>query len=279
MNTPEPAYTIDELMSVCIARQVVDGEVLAQGINTPLVMAGYILAKLTHAPDVVFASAIAQGITPDWSPLSILHAEADWLQLALMHAGFAAATADLLPRYHPKEFFRPAQVDASGNTNNISLGSDTDRPRLRLPGSGGIPDVTTASDRVYLYVPRHSRLVFVESVDVISGLGHTPQRKRGSGPRYLISDLGQFDWHNGAMRLLTHHPGVSVERIRQKTGFALQTAVDLQPTQPPSYEELRLLREVIDPYRIRKLETLAGSARKAHLRAIIAAEQQRRLNG
>lgn len=272
MNDAGTGYTIDELMSVCIARQVIDGEVLAQGINTPLVMAGFILAKLTHTPHVTFASAIAQGITPEWAPLSIIHAEADWLQLALMHAGFAVATADLLPRYNPKEFFRPAQIDAVGNTNNIAIGRDPAHPRLRLPGSGGIPDVTTYSDHVYLYVPRHSRLVFVEQVDVISGLGHVPHRIRGSGPRYLVSDLGQFDWHEGRMRLTSYHLGVEVERIQKKTGFALALSPNLHETPEPTREELRLLREVIDPLGVRKLETMGGAARKQHLRAIIKAE-------
>ncbi|MEQ9030041.1 MAG: hypothetical protein RLP44_15125, partial [Aggregatilineales bacterium] len=154
------SHTIDELISVCISRQVINGEVVAQGINTPLVMAGLILAKCTHAPDIRFASAIGQGICEDWAPLSITRTEEMWLGKALMHVGFAVATADLLPNYNPKEFFRPAQVDARGNFNNIAFGKNYQKPRLRLPGSGGIPDVSTYSDHVYLYVPRHSRVTF-----------------------------------------------------------------------------------------------------------------------
>ncbi|HRL11281.1 MAG TPA: hypothetical protein PKX07_05345, partial [Aggregatilineales bacterium] len=63
----EAPYTVDEIMSVCIARQVVDGEIVAQGINTPLVMAGLILAKLTHAPRLTFATAIGQAIVSEWA--------------------------------------------------------------------------------------------------------------------------------------------------------------------------------------------------------------------
>lgn len=137
-------FTPDEWMSVCISRQVEDGEVLAQGINTPLVMAGYILAKLTHAPNVQFASAIAQGICQTWSALSITYAEDFWLKESLMNVGFAVATADLLPTYTPKEFFRPAQIDSHGNFNNIAF-----KDKLRLPGAGGIPDVTTHATPVY----------------------------------------------------------------------------------------------------------------------------------
>lgn len=269
-------FTIDELLNVCIARQVTDGEVLAQGINTPLVMAGFILAKLTHSPNVRFASAIGQSICEGWSPLSVGHAEDMWLSKGLLHVGFAVAAAELLPKYHPKEFFRPAQIDPYGNTNNIAFGRDVRKlgakPRMRLPGSGGIPDVTTYSDRVHFYVPRHSPVVFVEKVDVVSGVGHFPGRVRGSGPVYLVSDLGQFDWLHGRMRLTHLHPGVTLEQVRKKTGFTLDDAPDLKVTEPPSSEELRLLREVIDPLNVRKLEMLGGSARKDLLREILRQE-------
>jgi len=261
-------YTVDELIAVCISRQVVDGEVLAQGINTPLVLAGFILAQCTHAPNVRFASAIGQSMCREWGTLGVGRIEDIWLGKALMHVGFVSAAADLLPKYNPKEFFRPAQVDAQGNFNNVAI----KRPRMRLPGTGGIPDVTPTSDHIYLYVPRHSRVVFVETVDYVSGMGHTAQRQRGSGPRYLVSDLGEFDWHNGHMRLIRHFPGVSIEHIHKKTGFALDIATDTTETSPPSEEELRLLRDVIDPLGVRRLETLGGSARKELLRQILQAE-------
>jgi acyl CoA:acetate/3-ketoacid CoA transferase beta subunit len=261
-------FSIDELMCVCISRQVEDGEVLAQGLNTPLVMAGFILAKLTHAPHVRFASAIGQSIAQDWGAMSIARVEDVWLRLGLLHVSFVTAAADLLPKYKPKEFFRPAQIDAAGNFNNIAL----THPRMRLPGSGGIPDVTTFSDRVYLYVPRHSKVTFVERIDFVSGLGHTSSRRRGAGPRYLITDLGQFDWENGRMRLTHVHPGVSVEQIQKKTGFELDISGDLRETPPPTDHELGLLREKIDPLGVRRLETLGGAARKALLREILTRE-------
>ncbi|MBZ0298353.1 MAG: hypothetical protein K8J31_01375 [Anaerolineae bacterium] len=265
-------FTIDELISVCISRQVVDGEVLAQGINTPLVMAGFILAQCTHAPNVRFASAIGQSICQEWAPLGVGRIEDLWLGKSLLHVGFATAAADLLPGYNPKEFFHPAQVDPQGNFNNIAFGKDYHHPRLRLPGSGGIPDVTPYSDHIYLYVPRHSRVTFVEQVDFVSGLGHVPQRRRGRGVNYLISDLGQFDWGQGRMRLTSYHPDVSREYIQRKTGFDLEIAPDIHETPPPTSEEIRLLREDIDPLGVRKLEMLGGSARKDLLRAILARE-------
>jgi acyl CoA:acetate/3-ketoacid CoA transferase beta subunit len=178
----------------------------------------------------------------------------------------------LLPTIHIKEFFRPAQMDARGNFNNVAIGSDYAHPLMRLPGSGGIPDVTPLSDKVYVYVPRHSRAVFVEQVDFVSGLGHSERLSTGRGPRYLISDLGQFDFANGRLRLTSLHPGVSLEKVQKKTGFALEIAPDLSETRPPSAHELQLLREKIDPLGIRRLETLSGGARKRVLREILEKE-------
>lgn len=265
-------YTVDELMSVCIARRIQNADVAAQGMATPLVVAGYILAKLTHAPDLRFASAIGQGICQDWAPLGLARAEELWLDKALKTAGFISIAADVLPRLHPIEFLRPAQIDAQGNFNNVAIGKNYQRPRMRLPGTAGIPDVSVVYGNMHLYVPRHSRAVFVPQVDFVSGLGYDPQRKNGHGPVYLVSNLGTFDWLDGRMRLTTYHPGVSVDRIQTKTGFELKIAADIGETVPPTADELRLLREVIDPLGMRKLETLGGVARRKLLREILAQE-------
>ncbi|HEC23640.1 MAG TPA: hypothetical protein ENI95_12075 [Chloroflexi bacterium] len=271
---PQPAddYTVDELISVCIARQLEDGEIVAQGLATPLVVAGYLLAKLTHAPNLRFASAIGQAICEDWAPLGLATIEKLWLGKALIGGGFVRAATEILPRFAPKEFFRPAQIDAQGNFNNIAIGKDYRKPYMRLPGTGGIPDVTTFSEHVYIYVPRHSKVTFVERVDFVSGLGHSPERRRGAGPRYCITDLGQFDWANGRMRLISYHRGVEPRRIQRRTGFELEIAPDVHETPPPTEEEVRLLREEIDPLGIRRLEMLGGTARKELIRTILERE-------
>jgi acyl CoA:acetate/3-ketoacid CoA transferase beta subunit len=274
MPAADPAtdYTIDELLAVCIARQVQDYDLLGQGLATPLVAAGYILAQHTHAPHVCFASAIGQGLVEEWAPLGLARAEELWIGRALTHASFITLVADAMRAFSLKEFFRPGQVDSQGNFNNIAFGKNYDRPRLRLPGTGGIPDVSIHSDHIYMYVPRHSRAVFVRQLDFLSGMGHHPARKRGQGPVYLISDLGQFDWPDGHMRLTTCHRGVPIETIQAKTGFELVLAPDVPETPPPTVEEVRLLREEIDPLGVRLLETLAGTARRDHLRQILAHE-------
>ena len=90
----------------------------------------------------------------------------------------------------------------------------------------------------------------------------------------LISDLGQFDWHDGRMRLTSLHPGVDIKRVQRKTGFHLDIAPDLRETEPPDADDLQLLRHEIDPLGTRKLETLPGAARKALLREILRKEAE-----
>ena len=266
-------FTSDEIMVTCMARQIEDGEVVAQGIATPLVASAYLLARKTHAPNLYFASAIGQSICRHPAPLSISNIESLWLDRAITGVGFVRAAADVLPILRPKEFFRPGQIDMHGNFNNIAFGSDYAQPRLRLPGTGGIPDVTTFLDDIYLYVPRHSKVTFVKQLDFLSGLGYHPSRTHGSGPRYLVSDLGQFDFANGCMRLTSCHPGVSLKKIQAKTNFHLEIAPDLQETIPPTKDELRILRDEVDPLGIRRLELLSGSSRRQFLHEILSRER------
>ena len=270
--------TPDEWIVICISRQIENHEVVAQGLATPLVAAGYLLALKTHAPNMYFTSAIGQGIGREPAPLSIANIERLCLDRALTNTGFVMAAADVLPRLKPKEFFRPGQVDKFGNFNNIAFGKDyindgRNHPRLRLPGSGGIPDVTTFISDICMYVPRHSRVTFVEQLDVCSGMGFSPARKHGRGPIFLVSDLGQFDFKNERMRLVSYHPGTSISQIEKRTGFKLEISPDCDATLPPSKEELELLRNEIDPLGIRRLELLSGSPRKQLLREILAQEE------
>src|SRR5512143_3000972 len=206
-------YTVDELISARIARQIVDGDLIGQGIATPLVMAGVLLANLTHAPEVWLASAVGGALCREWSPLGLAHIEKSWLDHGVLLFSFTDITCSLLPRLNVKEFFRPAPVDAHGNFNNVYIGGDYARPHMRLPGSGGIPDVTTFDNHAMLYVPRHSRAVFVEQIDFISGLGHVSTRSAGRGPQYCITNRGQFDYAHGRMRLTSYHPGQSIDKI------------------------------------------------------------------
>jgi len=270
--------TADEIMVVCMARHIVDGEIVAQGLATPLVTAAYLLARETHAPHLYFTSAIGQGICRKPAPMSITNIERLWLDRSLTSVGFVRAAADILPSLKPKEFFRPAQVDPFGNFNNIAIGNhyledSKHKARLRLPGTGGIPDVTTFINDIYLYVPHHSKITFVEKLDVCSGMGHSPKRSVGQGTRALISNLGEFDFHDGRMRLISYHPGVDIHDIQKHTGFPLAISPELQETPLPTSTEIDILRNQIDPLGIRKLELLSGSERKHLLEEILEREK------
>lgn len=267
-------YTPDEIIAVCISRRIRDGEFVAQGLATPMVAAGFLLAKLTHAPNLDLVSAIGQAMCQSWAPLGVATIEDLWIRLGIMTVGFVEAACDFLPHYQPKEFFRPGQVDACGNFNNVFIGGSPEHPNLRLPGVGGIPDVTAYSDTVQLYVPRHGRHTFVEKLDIVSGLGHGPTRVAGKGAEYLVSDLGQFDFEpeTGRMRLMSLHEGVPLRRLIAKTGFELILPEKICETEPPTEAELRLLREQIDPLGVRTLETLSGARRRRRLREILAQE-------
>jgi glutaconate CoA-transferase subunit B len=266
--------TPEEMMIVSISRQIEDGELVVQGLATPLVAAAFMLARKTHAPNLYFASAIGQSLCREPAPLGLATIESLWLDRSMKDIGFVSVAADFLPSIKPKEYFRPAQVDPNGNFNNIAFGDNYRKPRMRLPGTGGIPDVTTFIDRIYLYVPRHSRLTFVEKLDFKSGLGYDPARTQGSGPCGLVSDLGVFDFHNGRMRLLSFHPGATIERIMAKTGFEVDAAPQVHQTPLPDSEELRILREEVDPLGIRRLELLSGASRKLLIKEILELEQK-----
>ncbi len=266
--------TPDEFIVVCMARQIKDGDLVAQGIATPLVAAAYLLARKTHAPNLYFSSAIGQGICRHPAPLSLSQVERLWLDRSLVNIGFARAVSEVLPNLHPMEFFRPAQIDPHGNINNIAFGKDIHHPRLRLPGTGGIPDVTTFLNEIMYYVPRHSRVTFVPQLDFCAGLGHNSARKHGRGPRYLVTNLGQFDFASGWMRITTVHPGETIEKIQAHTGFPLEVSPGIMETPLPTEAEINYLRKEIDPLNIRRLEMLSGSSRRELLHQIINLENQ-----
>lgn len=274
------AVTAAEQMVVCMARLVEDGEVVAHGIATPLVGSALILAKRTHAPEAYFACAVGNSLTFRPGKVSLTHPEEHTLGGCLMAWGFADAACSILPWHRPKEFFRPAQVDAGGNFNNVCLG-DYAKPRVRLPGCGGIADVTNYSPRIYLYVPRHTRDAFPERIDFRSGIGFPPEggaagRWPGStspGPRLVITDRCVMDFADGRLRIASLHAGQTLASVRENTGFALPAVEPTPQTLPPTAEELRLLREEIDPHGLRDLELLGTRDRLFRIYSLVAAGQ------
>jgi len=177
------------------------------------------------------------------------------------------------------EFFRPAQIDQYGNTNNICIG-DYSKPKIRLPGCAGIADFSMFYSRgQFLYTPRHDIRTFVpsEKLFFVSGVGFQngkPSICGGAGPQCMITNLAYltFDDETKRMTVATVHPGVNIEDVKNSTGFELLVSKNLKETIPPSLKEVRLLREKVDPLGIRKLEVLSGKERMALLNEIIEEE-------
>ncbi|MEU6704052.1 CoA-transferase subunit beta [Streptomyces wuyuanensis] len=142
-----------------------------------------------------------------------------------------------------------SQLDRYGN-QNISCIGDWSRPARQLLGVRGAP-VNTLNNPVSYWVPRHSPRVFVEKVDMVSGVGYD----RAAGARFhriprVVTDLGVLDFEtpDRSMRLVSLHPGVTVDEVREATGFPLHSGGGRVPyTREPTAGELRLIRDVLDP--------------------------------
>ncbi|MGW1749702.1 CoA-transferase subunit beta [Streptomyces sp. NPDC002092] len=208
-----------------------NGEVLASPMGL-IPSIGARLARLTFSPDLLLTDGEATLVRPDGTPEG-------WLpyrqHLALVSGG----------RRHV--MMGASQIDRFGN-QNISCIGDWKRPTRQLLGVRGAP-VNTLNNPTSYWVPRHSRRVFVEKVDMVCGVGYD----RAAGARYhripcVVSDLGVFDFAtpDHSMRLASLHPGVTVEQVRKATGFDLTVPDEVPPTREPTAEELRLIREVID---------------------------------
>jgi glutaconate CoA-transferase subunit B len=151
-------------------------------------------------------------------------------------------------------FLGGAQIDRFGNLNTTVIGP-YDRPKVRLPGSGGACEIAIHARRI-LVIMRQARRSFVDELDFRTSPGHSGDPAHdaargwwGSGPTSVVTDLGTygFDEATGEMTLLTLHPGVGLDDVRANMGWEPRVADDLGETPPPSPEELRLIREELDP--------------------------------
>ncbi|GEB55829.1 CoA-transferase subunit beta [Streptomyces gardneri] len=230
------------------------GEILASPMGT-VPMIGARLARLTFSPDLLLTDgeALLIGDVPAiGAPPRVVEGWLPYRQhLALVTTG----------RRHV--MMGASQIDRYGN-QNISCIGDWALPKRQLLGVRGAP-VNTLNNPTSYWVPKHSSRVFVERVDMVSGVGY--DRAAAAGPsatRYhripeVVSDLGVFDFDtpDRSMRLRSLHPGVTVEQVTAATGFALTVPDDVPYTREPTAEELRLIREEIDPKGLREREVPA----------------------
>lgn len=234
--------TPTEQMIVAAARALVGVETVFVGVGMPNVACN--LARMTVSPELelVYESGV-YGARPARLPLSIGDP-------TLVSGGTAAvAMADLFGLYlqggHIEvAFLGGAQVDRFGNLNTTVIG-DYARPKVRLPGSGGAAEIATNARRVFIMM-RLGRRSFVEKLDFVTsaaaGVHH-------AGPELVVTDLALFDFANPEceMQLTSLHAGATLEQVRETVGWELRCAPSVGETPAPSAEELRLLREELDP--------------------------------
>ena len=244
-------YTTAELMVVRASREIQNGEIVFVGTGLPMIAS--MLAKYTHAPESVI---IFEAGTVDSALLHLPASVGDsrCVYGASTCRGLFDIFATVLQRgFIDVGFLGGAQVDRYGNLNSTVIG-DYHHPKVRFPGSGGAGDIACLSKRTVI-IMRHERRRFPARVDYLTSPGWLNGPKGRSeaglirgGPVSVITDMAvmRFNQKTREMYLVTHHPGVSIERVLENTGFALETT-GATTTKSPSQEEVNLLRNRIDP--------------------------------
>jgi glutaconate CoA-transferase subunit B len=240
-------HTAEEMMTVAAARELRDGQTVFVGIGLPSRASN--LARRLHAPDLalVYESGTID-TKPDELPLSI--GDGILAESALSVVGVPEIfNYWLQPGRIDVGFLSGAQIDRFANLNTTVIGEYAE-PDVRLPGSGGAPEIAS-SCREVIVVMHHRRRAFVERVDFVTSVGYgTGPGDRallglpGAGPVRVITDLGVLEPDPASKELLLTalHPGVTVEEVRAETGWALEVVADLVETTPPTERELSTLR-------------------------------------
>jgi glutaconate CoA-transferase subunit B len=255
-------YSVDELMVTVMATQFRNGDQCCNGMASFIPVAAFMLARLTHAPDLVWLpSSGGLESRPDRIPASTLEAPLwrDSIMYIEQYGDFWNFV--LNGRWIQKFCVGAAQLDQYGNANNSVIGSDYHAPKVRLPGTAGLADMGSIGKKLYYWNPNHSPRSLVEKVDYISAAGYLDgggaRQRLGleGGPQLVISNLAVMDFEpvSKRMRLKSVHPGITVEGVQEATGFELlMPEGTISETKPPTQEQVRLIREEIDPDGMRK---------------------------
>ena len=273
-------YSIAELMCTRLAKEIEDWDVVVLGSFTPLAYASYILAKVTYAPN---CALIAYGAV-DCRPfqLSFTRAEASatrgatllWTMLEDLNSVHLKGRGDV-------EAISSIQADQYGNINLSAVG-EYDKPKLRGPGGAGAPEVIKMHRKMIGYFSSHNKMTFVPKVDVITGTRYVidpeDRIKQGyrPGPIRYITNLAVItkEYKAKPFKIESLHPGVTAEQVVENTGFPLEVPQSIPETEKPTKEEVRLLREVIDPYGTMAFDFKPGKERLGYLKEILQKELQ-----
>jgi glutaconate CoA-transferase subunit B len=247
------AYSPIELMIVCASHALEDGKTVAVGTGIPCAAA--MLAQKTHAPNLVIFFE-AGGIAPLLPTMPISVGDSRTFYQAVMATSMADVMQFCQKGMMDYTFLSGAQIDPYGNLNSTMIGADYARPKVRLPGSGGANDLASFCWRT-LIIMRHDPKKFVEKLDFLTSPGYLtgPGAReaaglpRNTGPFRVITELAVLGFHPESKRMmvLNLHPGKTLEQVQEATGFTLEAAANIGTTQEPTADELRILREEVDP--------------------------------
>lgn len=241
-----------ELLAVAASKILEDKKSVFVGTGLPMIAS--MLAQRTHAPNLLIIFE-AGGIGPQIPvlPISVGDSRTFWKAVGAssMHDVMSACQAG----YIDYGFLGGAQIDMYGNLNTTCIG-DHDAPKVRFPGSGGANDIGSLSNKTIYIMRNQSPRTFVRKVDFVTTPGYLTgpgAREKaglpeGTGPYRVITQLGiyEFDGKTKRMKLISIHPGVTLQQIRENCGFELLIADELETTPTPTKEELKILHE-LDP--------------------------------
>jgi glutaconate CoA-transferase subunit B len=249
-------FTMIEMMASAGARLLEDRKVVVCGTGIPMLSA--LLAQKTHAPNVTIIFE-AGGIGPQPPTLPISVGDSRTFYKALLAGSMDDAMSALQTGYVDYGFLGVGQIDKFGNINSTCIGSH-DCVKVSFPGSGGANDIGSLVWKTIIVTGQHDKRRFVEKLDFCTTPGYLtgPGAReaaglpRDTGPYRVITNLGVlgFDNKTKEMTLLSIHPGVTVQHVVENTGFKVNVPSKVGVTEAPTREEVRLLREEIDPAEI-----------------------------
>ena len=249
------SVTASELLAVMGSRQLRDDTTVFAGVGVPLLAAA--LAQQLHAPNltmVIEGGIIGPRIKPGRLPISTNEMRAG--HRASMLPGITDTFLFAQRGFLDYGFMGGAQIDQHGNVNTTMVGTDYRRPKVRLPGTGGANDIASLCREVII-LTFHERRRFVPRVDFVTSpawLDGDGSRARAGlyfgGVSKVVTTLGIFGFDAGSRRMRTEalHPGVTLDTVRENTGFEMLTAPRIETTAPPTADELEILR-ALDPER------------------------------
>jgi glutaconate CoA-transferase subunit B len=278
MKEYAPDYSTAELVCVAVAREIEDGDILILGSFTPLAFVSYIMAKLTHAPNVMYMAYSSVDARPfrlsfaSYEAAATKGGVARWNMTECINSLYLGIGVDVEP-------VSSIQADQYGNIN-ISVVGNYEKPVLRGPGGAGAPEVVKMHRKMIGYFPNHSKRTLVTRVDFVTGtrwkIGNEARIKAGlrPGPLKYITNLAILskEEEDKPFQIDSVHPGVSVDQVIENTGFELTVPKDVPQTEKPTKEQIRLLREEVDPYGIVAFDFISGKDRPAYLKQILDRE-------